>query len=147
MNVGHYSKAIVTILAAGLGILTAALSDGQVNAVETVNVIIAILTAVGVYLVPNLEKGAGAIAKTIVAFGGAALATLALILGEGLGWGDVTSADWLGALLAGLAAIGVYIVPNETSPERVVAVGAVEAAPANNEPGAANDAGAHPSHL
>jgi hypothetical protein len=112
MNAGQYAKTITTIIAAGLGILVAALSDDVVSAVEFVNIVIAIVTAVGVYLVPNLPEGPARYLKTIVAFAGAALATLALILGESLGFGDVTSADWLTVLLAGLTVIGVYVIPN-----------------------------------
>lgn len=112
MRVGQYTKAIVMILAAGVGILTAALSDNVVTPVEFVNVAIAILTAVGVYLVPNLPAGPGKVGKFIVALGGAAFTALAVIVANVTGFGDVTTSDWLAVLLAGLAAVGLYIIPN-----------------------------------
>jgi hypothetical protein len=112
MKVSEYAKSIVMVLAAGLGIFTAAISDGVVSPVEWVNIGISLVAAVGVYLIPNLSSGAAAYAKSIVAFGGAALAALALIVANVANFGVVTPSDWLGVVLAGLGAIGLYIVPN-----------------------------------
>lgn len=112
MNIGFYAKSIIMVLAAGVGILTAALSDGVVSATEFVNIAIAIVTAVGVYLIPNLPAGPGKIAKFLVAAVGAGLQALVIVLGDTLGWADVSSSDWLNVLLAALAAVGLYIVPN-----------------------------------
>lgn len=112
MVVNKYTKAVVTILAAGLGIFVAANSDGVVTPVEYVNIGIALLTAVSTYLIPNLDSGVAKYAKSIVAFGGAALTALAVIVAHAADWSGVSSNDWLGILLAGLAAIGVYILPN-----------------------------------
>lgn len=127
MNVGFYAKAIVSILAAGLGILTAALSDGKVSPVEFVNVAIAIVTAVGVYLIPNLPDGPARVAKTIVAFSGAVLTALVTVLGNVAGWDGVAASDWLTVLLAGLGAVGVYVIPNETPTKTVVTIAASSA--------------------
>jgi hypothetical protein len=112
MNVTQYTKSIVTILAAGLGIFTAAITDGVVTPLEYVNVVIAILTAVGVYLLPNLPEGVRKYTKTLVAFGGAAATALAVIVADAANFGDIGTAAWLSVLLAGLAAIGVYVLPN-----------------------------------
>lgn len=114
MNVGYYSKTIVTILAAGLGIFTAALSDGVVTPLEIVNIIIALGTAVGVYLIPNLPSGPAKIGKTIVTLAGGALAVLAITVADVTSFSQVSTSDWLAVLLAGLAAIGVYVLPNST---------------------------------
>jgi cadmium resistance protein CadD (predicted permease) len=115
MQVGKYTKAIVTILAAGLGIFVFSNSDGVVTPVEYVNIGIALLTAVTTYLIPNLTGAVSKYAKTIVAFGGAALTALAILVAHSADWSGVSSNDWLGILLAGLAAIGVYILPNVTT--------------------------------
>lgn len=123
MNIGHYAKSIVMVLAAALGILTSALSDDTVTAIEYVNIAIAVVTAVAAYIIPNLGEGPAKYAKFFVAAGGAALAALATIIGTSLGFGDVTSSQWLLVILAGLAAVGLYIVPNESSPEKVVIAG------------------------
>lgn len=125
MNIGYYAKSIVMVIAAGIGILTAALSDGVVSATEFVNIAIAIVTAVGVYIIPNLEAGVGSIAKFLVAAVGAGLQALIVVLGDNLGWVDVSTSDWLNVLLASLAAVGLYIVPN-------VAAVNVEASPVAN---------------
>ena len=95
MNIGFYAKSIVMVIAAGIGILTAALSDGVVSATEFVNIAIAIVTAIGVYIVPNLDAGVGKYAKTIVAAVGAGLSALIVILGTALEWTNVSSSDWL----------------------------------------------------
>lgn len=103
-----YSKSILMIIASAVTVLVAALSDNVVTVPELVNVAIAIVTAVGVYLVPNLDSGLARYFKFIVALIGAALVSLSSVLTDG-----VTSAEWLQILLAALAAIGVVIVPNK----------------------------------
>ncbi|WP_066041881.1 hypothetical protein [Herbiconiux solani] len=102
-----YAKSILTIIASAVTILIAALSDNVVTVPELVNVAIAIVTAVGVYLVPNLDDGLARYFKFIVAILGAALTALASVLTDG-----VTGAEWLQIFLAALAAIGVAVVPN-----------------------------------
>jgi len=51
-----YAKAIVAVIGAGVEALQFALEDGVVVGQEWTTIIIAVVTAVGVYLVPN--KGA-----------------------------------------------------------------------------------------
>jgi len=48
-----YAKAIVAVIGAGVGALQFALDDGVVVGQEWTTIIIAIVTAIGVYLVPN----------------------------------------------------------------------------------------------
>src|SRR5690606_12365095 len=74
------------------------------------NVGIALLTAVGVYWVPNLDGGIRRYAKAAVAVAGTALQALVPFLAEG----TVTPAQWLLVLLAGLCAVAVGIVLNDT---------------------------------
>ncbi len=108
MLVTNYSKSILAIVAAGIAVVVAALSDGTVTPSEMVNVAIAMVTAVGVYLVPNLPSGPAKYFKTGVAILGAALAALVSFITDG-----VSLSEWLQIALAALAAIGVYVVPNE----------------------------------
>lgn len=112
MNIGLYSKSLVTIVAAGVGILAAAMSDGAVSATEYVNIALAIVTAIGVYLIPNLPAGPAKVGKTLVALAGASLGALVVILAGTLGFAEVDASSWLGVILAGLTAVGVYIIPN-----------------------------------
>lgn len=107
MNPSHYAKSILAIAAAAIGILVAALADNTVTTAELVNVGIAVVTAVGVYLIPNLPAGPARYFKSGVALLGAALTALASFITDG-----VTTAEWLQIALAALAAIGVYVVPN-----------------------------------
>lgn len=51
-----YAKAIVAVIGAGVAALQFALEDGVVVGQEWTTIIIAVVTAIGVYLVPN--KGA-----------------------------------------------------------------------------------------
>jgi len=112
MNIGAYAKSILLVVAAGIGILTAALTDGTVSSIEYVNIGIAVVGAVAVYIVPNLAAGIGQYIKFLIAALAAALAALVVILGPTLGFEALSASDWLNVILAGLAAIGLYIVPN-----------------------------------
>ena len=116
MQISAYTKSVVAVIAAGIAVLIPAIGDNHVDATEFVNVLIAIVTAVGVYFVRNQGTGANAVLKAIVAFSGAVLAALVNILGGTLGWADVTLADWLTVLLGGLSALGVYAWPNTDEP-------------------------------
>jgi hypothetical protein len=131
-NIGAYAKSIVSILAAALAILATALTDGVVTSAEYVNIGIATLTAVGVFLVPNLPDKARGYTKSIVAFGGAALAALITILGASYGFLDVTASDWITVLLAGLGAIGVAIIPNAPAPVATTAITTVNVSPSSD---------------
>jgi ribonuclease PH len=55
-NIGHYSKAVVALLLAGLSAISLALADGKVSTVEWVSIATAVVTAVGVGVVPNSPK-------------------------------------------------------------------------------------------
>lgn len=111
------------ILAAGLGTLTAAITGGHlITPVDYINIAISIVAGVTVYLIPDLSAGVAKYAKTIVAFSGAALMALAVIVSTLSSFGGVTTADWLNVLLAGLAAIGVAILPNEAAVQFVTEV-------------------------
>ncbi|WP_460708388.1 hypothetical protein, partial [Myceligenerans halotolerans] len=104
----RYAKAIVAILTAALGVLVTALSDDVVTVVEALGVAVAILTAVMVYLVPNLEAGPARYLKLMVAVVGTGLQAAIPIATEG----TITSSGWLLILLAALGAVSVGIVPN-----------------------------------
>jgi hypothetical protein len=107
----RYTKAVVAILAAVLVVFGAAITDDVVTTLEVVNVAIALVTAVGVYLVPNLPAGPGAYLKAAVAFLGAGLAALVTVLGSG-GLADVHPSAWITVFLAALGGVGVYVLPN-----------------------------------
>ena len=111
MTLNRYTKAILAIIAAVLVVLVSALSDGHVSAIEATNSGIAGVTAVGVYLVPNLASGPGRYLKLVVAVLGAVLAALLTVLTNALGNG-ITPADLITLVLAGIGAAGVGIVPN-----------------------------------
>ena len=107
----RYTKAVVAIVAAVLVVLGAAITDDVVTTLEAVNVAIAFVTAVGVYLVPNLPSGPGAYLKAVVAFLGAGGAALVTVLGSG-GLADVHPSAWVTVFLAALGGVGVYVLPN-----------------------------------
>lgn len=102
-----YSKSIGYLVAAALTALIA--SDGQVTPTNVVNVALAVLGAAGVYLLPNLPDGARAYTKSLVA---AAIAGLT-VLGSALITPGITTVEWLQIGVAILAALHVYIAPNE----------------------------------
>lgn len=109
----RYAKSLLAIGAAALAVLASALTDDVVTGGELVNVGIAVVTAIGVFLLPNLDAGHARFTKAGVAVAGAGLVALASYLSDG-----VTSAEWLLVILAGLGAVGVGIIPNaEPLPE------------------------------
>lgn len=110
------------ILAAGVGIFTSANADGVVTPLEYTNIFIAIAGAVLVYILPNLPAGPAKYTKTIVAFATAAAQAVAVIVANSADWSGVTGNDWLSVILAGLAAIGLYIIPNTPAAPKVTVV-------------------------
>jgi hypothetical protein len=110
VSIGAYAKAIASIIVAAVTVLATALTDNLVTQDEVVTVGIAGVTAVGVYLVPNLESTSiGGYLKGIVAFLGAALVALQSAMTDG----GVATSEWLMILVMGLGAVGVVIVPNQ----------------------------------
>lgn len=104
----RYAKAIVAIVTAAVGVLVTALTDDVVTLVEALGVAIAVVTAVGVYLVPNLSDGVGRYAKGIVAVVGTALQAAVPLVSDG----SIPMSGWLLILLSALGAVSVGIVPN-----------------------------------
>jgi len=104
----RYAKAIVAILTAVVTVLAAALTDNYVTHMELAGIGIALLTAVAVYLIPNLPAGIGRWAKAIVAVIGTGLQALVPLLSSG----ELSTSGWLMVLVAALGAVSVGIVPN-----------------------------------
>lgn len=103
----RYAKAFVAVATAVIAVLVTALTDNVVTVSEVLGISIAFLTAVGVYLVPNLEAGVGRWAKAIVAVVGTAVQAAAPLVDGG--W---TTSSWLLVALAALGALTVGIAPN-----------------------------------
>lgn len=55
MSVPHYAKTIVAVLGAVAAAGAAAISDGNLSSSEIVTIVLAVLTALGVYAVPNRQ--------------------------------------------------------------------------------------------
>lgn len=54
---GHYAKAIIAAVVAGLGVIVEGLTDGSLSAQEWINAVIATLLLFGgVYVTPNSKK-------------------------------------------------------------------------------------------
>lgn len=109
--ISQYSKAIASIIAAALAIVVTTNTADGVSTAEVINITIAIVTAIGVYAVPNVAEGFRANAKGAVAFAGAALVAVASAITDGV----VTGSEWATVALAALAAVGVVVVPNAQS--------------------------------
>ena len=56
MQIGHYAKAVVPLLVAGLTALLGYLEDGSISAVEQQTIGAALVTFLGVLLLPNQPK-------------------------------------------------------------------------------------------
>jgi len=109
---GAFTKAVVGFATAVVTVLVTAFADSRVDAVDLVNIGIAVLTAVGVYWVPNMSEGWRVYAKALVAFGGTALQALIPFLIDG----PLTTQQWMIVLLAALGALGVTGLPNVKEP-------------------------------
>lgn len=102
-----YAKALAVVLATVVMTLNSVLVDG-VDSVEIVQIALAGLGAFSVAFIPNLGVGAQKYSKYIVAVGFALLNVLVTAIVGGL-----DASELINLLLAGLAALGVYAVPNK----------------------------------
>lgn len=100
----QYGKAIIATVAAGVTVLHAAMSDGLLSPQEDVQILIALATAAGVFLVPTLPRWP--YAKTIIAVLLAVLNVAVTAVVNGL-----TSGDWTEMALAALTILGVGAAP------------------------------------
>ena len=105
------SKAIAAAVAAVLSWVAANYIDGPWTGNLSVNLAIQVLTAVGVYVVPN--TGNQPWAKCLVAIGGAMLVVLSSALD-----GGVNTSELLQIILAGFAAAGVGTAANSVKQRR-----------------------------
>lgn len=55
MKISNYSKFLFAALTAGVTAVTAALTDNTVTSSEVIGIGLAVLTALGVYVVPNSQ--------------------------------------------------------------------------------------------
>lgn len=110
-----YAKTIVAIAVAVLTAVAAAMSDGVVSSVELAHIGLALVTAIGVYGVPNAPDGAAAYAKAFVAVVGTGLQVLIPFLIDGA----LTPSQWLLVLVAAIGALGVGVVPNVETVQEV----------------------------
>lgn len=117
MNIGHYAKSITYIALAAVTFLVTALTDDKLSGEELLNLGVIVVGAVAVYLVPNLPEKAARYGKTIATF-----VTAALVAALSFWTDGISATEWLQIGIAALAAIGVYIVPNEPKREVVVAL-------------------------
>jgi hypothetical protein len=102
-----YGKAIAAVITAGVTVVVSSLTDGHIDAGEGIQIAIAVATAVGVYLVPNLPGFPGT--KT-----GLAVVLAVLNLATGMvvnGHLHLTGAQWLNLGLAALGVLGVSFAP------------------------------------
>src|SRR5690606_3431081 len=104
LMINKYGKAIAAVVGATLVVVHAALSDQRITAEEWVQVAIAGVTAVGVYLVPLAPKyrwGKSAVAVLLAVL--QALTTVIL--------GGLDTREVIVLVLAGLTAAGVVVAP------------------------------------
>lgn len=56
MNLGKYSKTVIAALFAAVVVAKAAITDGVYTSSEVIETVIAVLTVLGVYVVPNARQ-------------------------------------------------------------------------------------------
>lgn len=113
-----YAKALVAVLMAALISFQTLGTDG-VSVQDWASIAVAVLTAVGVYLIPNVPARL-AWAKTAVA----ALLAGAQAAVQVTAGGGITGQGWLTIAIAAIGVVSVYAAPNKTSQAARAAVGA-----------------------
>lgn len=103
-----YAKSILYIALTAVMFLITALADDTLSVEELLNLAVAVVGAIVVYAVPNFPSTVGRYAKTI-----ATAVTAGIILAISFLTDGITLVEWLQIGVAALAAIGVYIVPNQ----------------------------------
>jgi hypothetical protein len=103
-----YRKALASIFGAVGVVVLAALTDNRIDTAEAFVIGIAGVNAIGVYLVPNIPGTPGASLKFAVAVVLAVVQAIALYRDGGLAPQEIAL-----IAVAGLTALGVYIVPND----------------------------------
>ena len=107
-----YGKALLALLFALVTAAQAAISDGRITTVEDVQIIIAVVTAAGVYIVPIHPTWTWT--KTVVAVLLAGLNVLVTVVYNGM-----STSDWAEVILAVLTVLGVGAVPALSLPRGV----------------------------
>jgi hypothetical protein len=125
----RYGKFIAQVVATVLtAVVAATAGDGQIDASEAGNVIIAGLGAIAVLGAGNLPSGIWAYTKTIVAGATAGAMAWQSALGDG-----ITTAEWWQIAVTVLGALGVLAAPGP----KVYDAAAAARAGANLRPGPA----------
>lgn len=104
----RYGKAVVAALLAAITAVHAMVSDNVITPQEWIQVAIAVVTAVSVYLVPIFEY---AWMKTAIAVVLAALNVLVTLIADG-----VTSGDLVQVLMSALTVVLVAFAPARSDP-------------------------------
>lgn len=113
-----FAKALVAVLMAALVSFQTLATDG-VSVQDWASIAVAVLTAVGVYLIPNVPASLSW-AKTAVAM----LLAGAQAAVQVTATGGIDGQGWLTILIAAIGVISVYVVPNKTATPARPAVGA-----------------------
>lgn len=109
----RYGKALVAVLIAVLTLAASALVDGHIDAGEGVQIAIAGVTAVSVWLVPNLPSSGGV--KTTVAVVLAVLNALTAYIIDGIDANDV-----INLILAALGVLLIGVAPSQSAGDNLV---------------------------
>ncbi|MET0495210.1 MAG: hypothetical protein ABW000_18975 [Actinoplanes sp.] len=110
--INRYGKSVVAVAVATLIVANQAISDDHIDAVEWVNVGIALLTAVSVHIVPLTPQAKGR--KTAVAVSLAVLQVLTTTITGGI---DMSEIILIGITVAG--ALGIGVAPARSATQAV----------------------------
>lgn len=103
----NYAKAAAALAATVLSCVLAALTgDGSIDPTEWINVIIAGVGVVSVYVVPNVASGIAQYAKLAVS-----ALTAVLVLAQSMISDGISGTEWIQLALAALGALGVVALP------------------------------------
>lgn len=107
-----WAKAIVAAIGAGIMVLASSITDDIVTNPEKVQIAVAAVTSISVWLTANLGVPYWNASKTIVA---GLLAGLNAVAGYLANADTLTNAMWLNVLISVGVAVGVWVFPNSPS--------------------------------
>jgi hypothetical protein len=101
----RFGRAVVAVITAGGVLLASALTDGQVDQGEALQIAIQVVTAASVWLAPNVPYSGGIKTALAVLLAVLNLATSVIV-------GGLTAAEVVNLVLAGIGALGVGVAPS-----------------------------------
>jgi uncharacterized membrane protein len=105
-----HGRALAAFAAAVATIVASALTDGRVTTDEKLQIAVAFVTGIAVYLAPNYPNARWIKTAVAVVLAGLNAAAAALT-------GGISPAEWVNVIIAAIGVLAVGFTPSESAPE------------------------------